>query len=248
LLFDDEGAVLTLPRIYPITDVRISGISHAEQVKRLIAGGASLIQLREKHANPLEFYEAAAEAIKVARPLGVKIIINDRVDIALALKADGVHLGQDDMPPDAARSILGKDSIIGFSTHSIEQVHSALKSAVDYIAFGPVFLTQTKDDPDDVVGLDGLHEVRKIVTDLPLVAIGGINEKNVRSVIEAGADSAAMIGSIVSEHARIESRMRDLLQQVTKINIVTHSVFEMVIILIGGFPTRRRSLGLTQTI
>ncbi len=207
--------MLTLPRIYPITDVRISGISHAEQVKKLIAGGASLIQLREKYLVPGDFGEAAAEAIKVARLHGVKIIINDRVDIALALKADGVHLGQDDMPPDAAREILGKDAIIGFSTHSIEQVHSALNLPIDYIAFGPIFPTQTKDDPDDVVGLNGLLEVRKTVGNFPLVAIGGINVKNVRSVIEAGADSVAMIGSIVSEPVKIQSAMNELLRLIT---------------------------------
>ncbi|MBK8465659.1 MAG: thiamine phosphate synthase [Chloracidobacterium sp.] len=201
-----------LPRIYPITDVRISGLSHAEQVKRLIAGGATLIQLREKHASPRDFYEAAVEVIHFAKPLGVKIIINDRVDIAIALKADGVHLGQDDMPPDMARSILGNDSIIGFSTHTMEQVSEAMKFQIDYIAYGPVFPTQTKADPDNVVGLNELHNVRSAIGDIPLVAIGGINEKNLLSVITAGADSAAMIGSIISETAKIESTIRRMFQ------------------------------------
>ena len=204
--------MLTLPRIYPITDVRLSGLSHAEQVKRLIAGGALLIQLREKHARARDFYEAAAEAINIARPLGVKIVINDRVDIALALKADGVHLGQDDMPPEMARSILGNNAIIGFSTHSLDQARAASLLPIDYMAFGPIFPTKTKDDPDDTVGLDGLHEVRQAIGDLPIVAIGGINEKNVRVVIDAGADSAAMIASIVSEPAKIASQMSKLLQ------------------------------------
>ncbi len=203
---------LKLPRIYPITDVRISGISHAEQVKRLIAGGASLIQLREKHLSPRDFYKAAADAIEIARPLGVKIIINDRVDIAFTLKADGVHLGQDDMPPDMARSILGNNSVIGFSTHTVEQARNALKFQIDYVAFGPIFPTKSKADPDDAVGLNGLRDVRKIIGDLPLVAIGGINEENMRSVIESGSDSAAMIGSVVSDPMKIGARMSAFLQ------------------------------------
>ncbi len=205
--------MLTLPRIYPITDARLSGLSHAEQVKRLIAGGASLIQLREKYASPRDFYEAAAQTIKIARPLGVKIIINDRVDIALALSADGVHLGQDDMPPDEARKILGKDAIIGYSTHSVEQVREALNLNIDYIAFGPIFPTQTKDDPDEVVGLEKLREVRGLMDEFPLVAIGGINRANLPIVIGSGADSVAMIGAIVAEPAYIESRLRELFQE-----------------------------------
>lgn len=202
--------MLTLPRIYPITDVRISGLSHSEQVKRLIAGGATFIQLREKYLRPRDFYAAAAQTFKIAKALGVKVIINDRVDIALALKADGVHLGQDDMPPDAARSVLGKDSIIGFSTHTIDQVRKAVKLPIDYIAFGPVFPTRTKNDPDEVVGLDGLREARKIVGDLPLVAIGGISDENLRSVIEARVDSVAMISSIISDDAKIEENMSEM--------------------------------------
>jgi len=200
------------PKIYPITDVRISGVSHAEQVKRLIAGGASLIQLREKHASPQDFYEAADEVISFARPLGVKIIINDRIDIALALKADGVHLGQDDMPPNEARKMLGENAIIGFSTHTIEQAHAALKFQIDYVAFGPIFPTQTKVDPDNVVGLNELRNVRKTIGNVRLVAIGGINKKNVRSVIDTGADSTAMIGSIISEQDKIELTMSEMLQ------------------------------------
>jgi len=116
------------------------------------------------------------------------------------------------MPPDMARSILGNDSIIGFSTHTIEQVSEAMKFQIDYIAYGPVFPTQTKADPDNVVGLNELHNVRSAIGDIPLVAIGGINEKNLLSVITAGADSAAMIGSIVSETAKIESTIRRMFQ------------------------------------
>src|SRR6266851_8074258 len=129
----------SLPRIYPITDSLISGLSHAEQVEVLAAGGASLIQLREKRASPREFYRAAMEAMSIARRLGVQIIINDRVDIAVAVKADGVHLGQDDLPPDRARRLLGENRLIGFSTHVLEQALAADAAVIDYLAIGPVF-------------------------------------------------------------------------------------------------------------
>jgi len=194
---------LTLPKIYPITDTRISGLSHLEQVKRLVAGGARFIQLREKHASPRDFYDEAEKVLIFAREHRVKIIINDRVDIALALKADGVHLGQNDLPPAHARKILGPDAIIGFSTHSLEQARAAMKLPVDYIALGPIFATSTKANPDATVGLAGLREIRNSIGDLPLVAIGGINKDNLNSVLDSGADSTAMIGSIISDAAKI---------------------------------------------
>jgi len=186
-------------------------MSHADQSERLIAGGASLIQLREKYASPREFYDFAKLAICVAHKNGVRVIINDRVDIALALKADGVHLGQDDMPPDAARQMFASVAIIEFSTHSVDQAVAALKLPVDYIAIGPIFQTQTKENPDAAVGLQGLKIVREAVGDFPLVAIGGINAKNLRSVIDAGADSVAIIGAILSDSQKIEERMRHLI-------------------------------------
>ena len=118
-----------LPKIYPITDTRLVNLSHAEQVERLSGGGAKLIQLREKYDSPKDFYEQAKDALEIARKYDVKIIINDRVDIALALKADGVHLGQDDISPAHARKILGEKAIIGFSTHNLKQAIEAVKLA-----------------------------------------------------------------------------------------------------------------------
>lgn len=185
-----------LPRVYPITDVSISGLSHAEQVARLADGGATLVQLRDKHAPPLEFYEQARAAIAVARERGVQIVINDRVDIALAVGADGVHLGQDDLPPEAARRLLGEDAVIGYSTHSLSHALEATKLPVDYIAIGPIFQTSTKENPSPVVGLEGLRAVREAIGKLALVAIGGITPANVEEVIEAGADSVAMISGL----------------------------------------------------
>jgi len=180
-------------RAYPITDRQLSGLSHAEQVARLADAGATLIQLRDKLAQPQEFYEAAREALEVARARNVKLIINDRVDIALALKADGVHLGQDDLPPAAARRILGPQAIIGFSTHSRDQAGRALDLPIDYIAIGPIFATATKPSSNVPVGLSGLAEVRSLVGERPLVAIGGITGENLRKVIAAGADLGAFI-------------------------------------------------------
>src|SRR5688500_5591421 len=140
----------------------------------------------------------------------VKFMINDRVDIALAVGADGVHLGQDDLPPEEARKILGEKAIIGFSTHSPEQARDALKMPVDYIAIGPVFSTSTKIDPDPVVGLDGVCSVRRLLGDFPLVAIGGITLDNAASVIAAGADSLALIKDILRDADRISNSMRAL--------------------------------------
>ena len=197
-----------IPKIYPITDTLISGIPHAEQVERLIAGGAEIIQLREKRASPNEFYEAAKLAVRIAQKQNVKIIINDRVDIALALKADGVHLGQDDLPPEQARAILGENAIIGYSTHTLEQALAAIKSPIDYLAFGPIFGTQTKENPDATVGLEMLNTVRNATGNFPMVAIGGINAQNASSVFEAGADSAAIISAILSDAAHIKEQMR----------------------------------------
>lgn len=202
-----------LPPIYPVTDTRLSRLSHAGQVEQLIEGGATLIQLREKHASTRAFYDDAEKALEIARKHDVKIIINDRVDIAFTLGADGVHLGQDDLPPAEARKILGANAIIGFSTHSIEQALEAAGLPVDYIAFGPVYDTTTKENPDRTVGLDALRSVRKAIGSFPLVAIGGINSGNIRPVFEAGADSAAIISDLFTGPDNISQRIARLLRQ-----------------------------------
>jgi len=203
--------MIELPKLYPITDARVSNLSHAEQVARLSDGGASFIQLREKHQSPREFYLQAAAALHRARERGVRLIINDRVDIALALQADGVHLGQDDMPPHAARELLGKDAIIGYSTHNPEQVREALRLPIDYVAFGPIFSTSSKENPDAVVGLEGLHQVRHLVGRMPLVAIGGISLENARAVVAAGADAVACISLLLSNPAEIGRQTAEIL-------------------------------------
>jgi thiamine-phosphate pyrophosphorylase len=197
-----------MPKLYPITDARLSGLSHAEQVARLSDGGANLVQLREKHLSPREFYVEAEAALVVARERKVRLLINDRVDIALALGADGVHLGQDDLPPVAARQLLGEQAIIGFSTHTLEQAIEAARLPVDYLAIGPIFSTASKENPDAVVGLDALRRVRQAVAPMPLVAIGGITLETAPQVIHAGADSIAVISLLLAEPAEIARKFR----------------------------------------
>ena len=200
-------------RLYPLTDRRLSALSHAQQVSYLSDIGVPLVQLREKLLSPLEFYAEAAAAMAVARERGIKVIINDRVDIALALKADGVHLGQDDLPPEVARRILGPEFIIGFSTHNIEQARFAAEMPIDYVAIGPIFATSTKTASDPPVGLAGLQRVRQILGTTPLVAIGGITSANSLDVVEAGADAVAMISDIWASPGQLPGQTKRLLQK-----------------------------------
>lgn len=199
-----RSARFRLPRVYPLTDVQLSGLSHADQVRLLSLGGATLVQLRDKQMQALQLYEHARAALAVAAKFGLQLIINDRVDVALAVGAHGVHLGQDDMPPEAARRLLGDEAIIGYSTHTIEQAKKALTLPIDYIAIGPIFETATKTDTSPTLGLDGLRAVREAVGNLPLVAIGGISHANAREVIDAGADSVAVISALLSGPASIQ--------------------------------------------
>jgi len=202
-----------LPTVYPITDTGISGISHAEQVKRFSAGGATFVQLRDKNLSPSEFYLEAKAALAIARQHGLKIIINDRVDIAAALDADGVHLGQDDLPAIAARELLGEKAIIGFSTHNIEQALEALNLPIDYLAIGPIFGTRTKKDAEPVVGLEVIRKIREIAPELPIVAIGGITAENAHEVREAGADSVAVVSALLVDPVAIADSTRDLIER-----------------------------------
>jgi thiamine-phosphate pyrophosphorylase len=192
----------------------MSGLSHAQQVELLSAGGATFVQLREKQMPAREFYEQARAAVEVARRSGVTVIVNDRVDVALAANAHGVHLGQDDMPPDAARKLLGDEAIIGYSTHNIEQATEALSFPIDYLAIGPIFATSTKSDTSPVLGLDGLRAVRNAIGAVPLVAIGGISVANAREVIEAGADSVAVISAVLSDPLSIPEKIRALIREI----------------------------------
>jgi thiamine-phosphate pyrophosphorylase len=180
-----------LQPVYPIAD-------SLPLVQAILAGGAKLVQLRAKDLPTGELVALARAAQACAESAGALLIIDDRADVAQLTGAAGVHLGQDDLPPAAARAILGPDKVIGFSTHNIGQVEAALANrAIDYVAFGPIFPTTSKRDPSPVQGLSALAEVRARCP-LPLVAIGGITASTLADVLAAGADAVAMIGAIVS--------------------------------------------------
>ena len=184
-----------LPGLYAITDRSMSNLSHPEIVERLLAGGARWIQIRDKSATARELFEAVRASLALTRAVGATLIVNDRVDVALTTDADGVHLGQEDLSVEEAREILGPEKIIGVSTHSREQFETALGTSADYVAIGPIYPTESKENPDPVVGLGLLQEARSR-TDRPLVAIGGINRSRIPDVLAAGADSVALISAL----------------------------------------------------
>ena len=200
--------VSPLPRIYAITSRELSGLSHREQCVRLIAGGIDLIQIREKSMNSDELFHDVGECVALCHKHGVRILINDRVDIAIASGADGVHLGQTDMEVREARRLMGADKIIGVSTHNEDELRAALETDADYIAIGPVFGTTTKDNPDPTLGIEEFRRLRQMVSGRPVVAIGGINSTNFRDVLSAGADSVAVIGALYSRDESIEARIQ----------------------------------------
>jgi thiamine-phosphate pyrophosphorylase len=168
-----------------------------EVVRQAVEGGVGMVQLREKHASTRLFLEEAFKIKKVLDSYHVPLIINDRVDVALAVEAAGVHIGQEDMPYPIARKLMGKNAIIGLSVETIEQVLEAEAFDVDYLGVSPIFETPTKTDTKGAWGLDGLVQVRRLSRH-PLVAIGGLNTSNSKEVIRAGADSIAVVSAICS--------------------------------------------------
>jgi len=158
--------------------------------------GASLFQYRNKSASMKDSYVEALTLRQTAAKAGALFIVNDRCDLALAVDADGVHLGQEDLPLDLARKVMGPDKLIGISTHNPDQVRNATAGKPDYLGFGPIFKPGSKQDHDPVVGLEGLREVRGL-TSLPVFAIGGIQLEQVREVMHAGADGVAVISGIL---------------------------------------------------
>ncbi|MGB5038973.1 MAG: thiamine phosphate synthase [Blastocatellia bacterium] len=193
------------PSLYALTDASATR-SHVDQVGELVGAGVTIIQIRDKQASGRELFEMAVASLEFTRPAGAKLIVNDRVDVALAAGADGVHVGQDDLPANAAREILGPAAIVGVSTHSLLQATAAAELPVDYVAFGPIFATSTKVNPDPVVGIEGLAAARSIVA-LPLVAIGGITIENAAAVYASGADSVAVVSDL-RKGASVDARVR----------------------------------------
>jgi thiamine-phosphate pyrophosphorylase len=164
-------------------------------VLQAVQGGVAYVQLREKDISTRLFVEEARAIKKILEPYRVPLIINDRLDVALACGADGVHIGQDDMPYETARKLMGKDAVIGLSVETWEDVEASEKLNVSYIGVSPVFATPTKTDTKEPWGLDGLKKI-KAFSRHPLIAIGGINESNARDVVEAGADCLAVVSAI----------------------------------------------------
>lgn len=182
-----------------------------ESVELAIMGGVTIVQLREKKATAKEFFETALKVKEVTKKYNVPLIINDRIDIALAVKADGVHLGQKDIPASAARKILGDKYIIGVSTNNVEQGIKAMQDGADYIGIGAAFVTGTKNDTKPVS-----YETIKNITDnvnIPAVAIGGINRKNITKLCGTGINGVAVVSAIVAQ-TDITSSAKELLDMV----------------------------------
>jgi thiamine-phosphate pyrophosphorylase len=185
--------------LYVVTDQKLSnGLAHAEIAARAVRGGADVVQLRDKNMSKRELYMTALEMRQITNDGGSALIVNDCMEVALAAKADGVHLGQDDLPLEAARRIAPPGFIIGISVGSAAQAKKAEKGGADYVALSPLFDTMSKLDAGTGHGLDVLRQIHEAVS-IPVVAIGGIDKNNVRSVLAAGADGIAVISAVVSQ-------------------------------------------------
>lgn len=201
--------------LYCITAQNLSnGRNNIDVVKEMIAGGAKIIQYREKYREIKERFNECVEIKKLTEKAGVTFIINDNIDIALIVKPDGVHIGQDDLPIGEVRKLVGENMIIGLSTHSPEQAQQAVKDGADYIGVGPLFETHTKDNVCAPVGLDYLDYVVNNIN-LPYVAIGGIKEHNIDSVIEHGAKCVCLVSDIVSS-TDIKQKVSSILKHINK--------------------------------
>ena len=184
--------------LYLVTDRDLArGRSTFEIVKAAVDGGVTVVQLREKHCSTREFIEQALAIKNFLKSRKVPLIINDRLDVAQAVKADGVHLGQTDMPLEMAKDILGDSMLIGISAESIEDAIAAEKGGADYLGVSPIYTTSTKTDTAPPLGLAGLREIRKAVS-LSLVGIGGLNKENSAEAIRSGADGVAVVSAIVA--------------------------------------------------
>ncbi|MDD2436887.1 MAG: thiamine phosphate synthase [Massilibacteroides sp.] len=184
--------------LYLVTDRSLSlGRPLKYIVEEAVKGGVTMVQLREKTCSSKEFHELAVQLKQCLQPYGVPLIINDRLDIALACNADGLHIGQNDIPYVIARKLLGKDKIIGLSVENRQDVVEANQCDVDYIGISPVFSTPTKTDAAQALGLPGVREITEI-SKHPSVGIGGINESNAKEIIRAGADGISVVSAIMS--------------------------------------------------
>jgi thiamine-phosphate pyrophosphorylase len=185
------------PALYAILDPALTAEPLISVAHKLVSSGVRLVQLRAKRAPARTIYADSRELVQHLSPLGARVIVNDRPDIAAIAGAGGVHVGQDDLPVEEARRICGNACWVGVSTHNIAQLRAADLTSADYIAVGPVFPTLTKDNPDPVIGMDFLRQARAL-TRKPLVAIGGITVESAGEVFRAGADSVAVIRDLMA--------------------------------------------------
>jgi thiamine-phosphate diphosphorylase len=198
-----------LPTLYAIVDPLDTGRSPAELAEAYLGGGARLLQLRLKDTSARALHDTAVALRRLTRDAGAALIVNDRPDVAAAVGADGVHLGQDDVPVAVARAIVGPDAWVGVSTHDVHEARAAVAAGADYLGVGPVFDTTSKAGALPARGLALVRAVRAL-TDRPLVAIGGITPETARPVLDAGADAVAMIGALTRAVDR-RAAVRDLL-------------------------------------
>jgi thiamine-phosphate pyrophosphorylase len=201
--------MISLPKLYAILDQSLKEERLMDFALELQAAGCTLMQYRNKAGNARETL-AQAKQLKRTLESSVKLIMNDRADLAVAAQFAGVHVGQDDLSPEGARKVVGPELWLGVSTHNPEQVETANLGPADYIAIGPVFGTLSKGHPDPVVGLEGVRRAR-LLTAKPLVAIGGITRANCKSVIDAGADSVAVISDLADDPAKSAEQFLALL-------------------------------------
>jgi thiamine-phosphate pyrophosphorylase len=200
--------------LYAILDRAISGLSHVDAATQLIKGGAKVLQLRDKKAPFEELMEIGAELRKLTRDANVTLIVNDNPYLAREIDADGVHIGQNDFPPDIVREVVGPNRLVGLSTHSKQQILAATTFAVDYIGIGPIYLTSTKASTNVPVSTSLIRWASHNVA-LPIVAIGGITAETIPDVVAAGAHNVAMIGGLLSAEdiAKKTSELRQLVQE-----------------------------------
>lgn len=201
---------LRLGKVYPITQApNRHGLSHAELAEKFLQGGARLLQVRDKQLPDLVFYQQLLEIANLCRAYDAQFLVNDRVDLALAAKAQGVHLGHTDLPVEAARELLGGDAIIGVSTHTAEQFREAQQRDIDYVAVGPVFPTATKESAYPPLGIETVRELAA-ASRHPVVAIGGITLENAASLWNNGVHSVAVISDLVNSENPAERVRRYL--------------------------------------
>jgi thiamine-phosphate pyrophosphorylase len=186
---------LVLPRVYVILDAALLNLPEVQCAKMLVDAGVRLIQYRNKSASARQLFESSCELARFLQPAGVRFIVNDRADVAALADAGGVHVGQDDLGGKQAREIVGAGKWVGISTHNAEQLKSATECSADYVAVGPIFSTGSKINPDPMVGVEFVRRTRSL-TEKPIVAIGGITLETAAEIIQAGADSVAVISDI----------------------------------------------------